>query len=184
MCPSAPARATCLVFIHLGSRKVFHSPSTYHPNSEWVMQQARNTSMWMEDDDILEKVVDCALACLPPQELRLQVWRRVLAWLCEVCYKGSRTSREEKLLWGGNVEEREYPTFPPYRFAAKNIRSIQNHLEPDSLTAILGKRLLGTGRWSACRDAVADRLVRLADVVVAQPVFAVEGIAAAFAAGA
>ena len=29
-------RAYVLVFIHLGSRKVFHSPSTYHPNSEWV----------------------------------------------------------------------------------------------------------------------------------------------------
>lgn len=44
--------AYVLVFIHLGSRKVFHSPSTYHPNSKWVMQQARNASMWMEDEGI------------------------------------------------------------------------------------------------------------------------------------
>jgi putative transposase len=44
--------AYVLVFIHLGSRKVFHSPSTYHPNSAWVMQQARNASMWMDDEGI------------------------------------------------------------------------------------------------------------------------------------
>ena len=45
-------RAYVLVFIHLGSRKVFHSPSTYHPDSQWIMQQARNASMWMEDEGI------------------------------------------------------------------------------------------------------------------------------------
>lgn len=45
-------RAYVLVFIHLGSRKVFHSPSTYHPDSKWMMQQARNASMWMEDEGI------------------------------------------------------------------------------------------------------------------------------------
>lgn len=41
--------AYVLVFIHLGSRKVYCSSFTYHPSSEWVMQQARNASMWMED---------------------------------------------------------------------------------------------------------------------------------------
>jgi len=41
--------AYVLVFIHLGTRKVFCSPATYHPDSEWVMQQARNASMWLED---------------------------------------------------------------------------------------------------------------------------------------
>jgi len=45
-------RTYVIVFIHLGSRKVFHSPSTYHPNSDWIMQQARNASMWMEDEGI------------------------------------------------------------------------------------------------------------------------------------
>ena len=45
-------RAHVLVFIHLGSRKVFCSPSTYHPDSKWIMQQARNASMWMEDEGI------------------------------------------------------------------------------------------------------------------------------------
>ena len=44
--------AYVLVFIHLRSRKVFHSPSTYHPDSKWVMQQARNASMCMEDEGI------------------------------------------------------------------------------------------------------------------------------------
>jgi len=45
-------RAHVLVFIHLGSRKVLCSPSTYHPDSKWIMQQARNASMWMEDEGI------------------------------------------------------------------------------------------------------------------------------------
>ena len=35
--------------IHLGSRTVFVSPGTYHPNEDWVLQQARNASMWLED---------------------------------------------------------------------------------------------------------------------------------------
>ena len=44
-----------LVFIHLGSRKVFCSPVTYHPNEEWVTQQARNAAMWMDDLGIRAK---------------------------------------------------------------------------------------------------------------------------------
>ena len=44
--------AYVLVFIHLGSRKVYASPPTYSPNGDWVMQQARNASMWMEDEGI------------------------------------------------------------------------------------------------------------------------------------
>jgi putative transposase len=41
--------AYVLVFIHLGSRKVFMSPAIFHPRDEWVIQQARNASMWLED---------------------------------------------------------------------------------------------------------------------------------------
>ena len=44
--------AYVLVFVHLGSRKVYSSSCTYHPNSKWVMQQARNATMWMEDEGI------------------------------------------------------------------------------------------------------------------------------------
>jgi putative transposase len=44
--------AYCLMFIHLGSRKVLVSPSTYHPTGEWVQQQARNMSMWLEDEGL------------------------------------------------------------------------------------------------------------------------------------
>lgn len=44
--------AYVLVFIHLGSRKVVCSSATYHPDNKWVMQQARNASMWMEDEGI------------------------------------------------------------------------------------------------------------------------------------
>jgi putative transposase len=35
------------VFIHLGSRKVFMSPATFHLDEKWVLQQARNASIWM-----------------------------------------------------------------------------------------------------------------------------------------
>jgi len=41
-------RAHVLVFIHLGSRKVFCSPPTYSPNAEWVMQQARNAVLSLD----------------------------------------------------------------------------------------------------------------------------------------
>lgn len=41
--------AYVLVFIHLGSRKVFMSPPTFNPCDEWVLQQARNAPMWLDD---------------------------------------------------------------------------------------------------------------------------------------
>jgi len=44
--------AYCLFFIHLGSRKVLLCPATYHPDEAWVKQQARNVSMWLEDNNI------------------------------------------------------------------------------------------------------------------------------------
>ncbi len=44
--------AYVLAFIHLDSRKVFLSPSTLNPTDEWMRQQARNASMWAEDEGI------------------------------------------------------------------------------------------------------------------------------------
>jgi putative transposase len=41
-----------LVFIHLASRKVFLSPSTFNPTDEWMRQQARNASIWAEEEGI------------------------------------------------------------------------------------------------------------------------------------
>ena len=41
--------AYVLVFIHLGSRRVFMTPATFNPTEDWVLQQARNTSMWLQD---------------------------------------------------------------------------------------------------------------------------------------
>ena len=41
-----------LAFIHVGTRKVFLSPATYHPNDSWVLQQARNALMWLEDQQL------------------------------------------------------------------------------------------------------------------------------------
>ncbi len=44
--------AYCLFFIHLGTRKVFLCPATYHPQERWVMQQARNVQMWFDDQGV------------------------------------------------------------------------------------------------------------------------------------
>jgi putative transposase len=38
-----------LAFIELGSRRIFLSPSTAHPDSAWVTQQARNVAMDLDD---------------------------------------------------------------------------------------------------------------------------------------
>ncbi len=44
--------AYCLAFIHVGTRKVFLSPPTYHPHEQWVQQQGRNLLMWLEDQHL------------------------------------------------------------------------------------------------------------------------------------
>lgn len=38
-----------IVFIHIGTRRIWISPCTVHPNGEWVKQQARNFLMHAED---------------------------------------------------------------------------------------------------------------------------------------
>jgi hypothetical protein len=47
-----PLTAYVLIFIHLGSRRVFCSAPTYAPDSAWVTQQARKTLMWCAEQDI------------------------------------------------------------------------------------------------------------------------------------
>jgi len=42
-------QAYVLVFIHLGSRKTFASPPTFHPDGDWVMLQVRNATAWLDD---------------------------------------------------------------------------------------------------------------------------------------
>lgn len=44
--------AYVLVFLHLGSRRVYLSQPTFHPDETWVMQQARNVTMWLDDHGI------------------------------------------------------------------------------------------------------------------------------------
>ena len=41
--------AYMLVFIHFATRKVYCSAPTLNPDEEWVMQQARNADMWLDD---------------------------------------------------------------------------------------------------------------------------------------
>jgi putative transposase len=50
--PLGRRTAFVLAFIHLGSRRVFLSPATYNPEGEWMQQQARNISMWAEEQEI------------------------------------------------------------------------------------------------------------------------------------
>ena len=47
-----PRTAYVLMFIHLGSRRVFCSAPTYSPDSAWATQQARNTLIWCEEQGI------------------------------------------------------------------------------------------------------------------------------------
>jgi putative transposase len=47
-----PRAAYVLMFIHLGSRRVFCSAPTYAPDAAWVTQQARNTLMWCAERGI------------------------------------------------------------------------------------------------------------------------------------
>jgi putative transposase len=44
--------AYCLAFIHVGTRKVFLSPPTYHPHEQWIQQQGRNLLMWLEEQQL------------------------------------------------------------------------------------------------------------------------------------
>ena len=44
--------AYVLVWLHIKTRKVFCSPATFNPDEKWVMQQARNAAMWMQDEEI------------------------------------------------------------------------------------------------------------------------------------
>ncbi|MCK4276012.1 MAG: integrase core domain-containing protein, partial [Phycisphaerae bacterium] len=50
--PLGRKTAYVLSFIHLASRKVFLSPSTCNPTGEWMRQQARNVTMWAQDEGI------------------------------------------------------------------------------------------------------------------------------------
>ena len=45
-------RVYVMVFIHLGSRKVYCSYPTEHPNNIWILQQCRNASMWLDDEGL------------------------------------------------------------------------------------------------------------------------------------
>ncbi|MEM8736943.1 MAG: integrase core domain-containing protein [Planctomycetota bacterium] len=47
--PMGKRQAYFLAFVHVGSRKVWVSPATYHPSGEWVLQQGRNLMMWIEE---------------------------------------------------------------------------------------------------------------------------------------
>ena len=50
--PIGKRQAFALMFIHVGTRKVWVSPTTYHPDTAWVQQQGRNALMWLEDQGI------------------------------------------------------------------------------------------------------------------------------------
>ncbi|MEM1213596.1 MAG: integrase core domain-containing protein, partial [Planctomycetota bacterium] len=45
-------QAYALIFMHVGSRRVWVSRAAYHPNGEWVLQHARNVLMWLEEQGL------------------------------------------------------------------------------------------------------------------------------------
>ncbi|MEM6503839.1 MAG: integrase [Planctomycetota bacterium] len=50
--PTGRKTAYVLMFIHLRTRRVMLSPATFNPNGEWMLQQARNLLMWLEDEGL------------------------------------------------------------------------------------------------------------------------------------
>ena len=53
--PLGKKMAYLLMFVHHDSRKVWVSPATYHPDEDWVCQQAKNVQMWLEDGGIAQR---------------------------------------------------------------------------------------------------------------------------------
>ncbi|MEM6332266.1 MAG: integrase core domain-containing protein [Planctomycetota bacterium] len=51
--PSGRRDAYLLAFIHVGTRRAWVSPATFHPDENWVKQQARNWVMWLEDQGLV-----------------------------------------------------------------------------------------------------------------------------------
>lgn len=47
--PIGKRQAYLMLFLHVGTRKVFVSPATYYPDAAWVQQQGRNALMWLDD---------------------------------------------------------------------------------------------------------------------------------------
>ncbi|MEM6391726.1 MAG: integrase core domain-containing protein [Planctomycetota bacterium] len=45
-------QAYALMFMHVGSRRVWVSPATYHPNGDWMLQQVRNVLMWLDEQGL------------------------------------------------------------------------------------------------------------------------------------
>ncbi|MEM1213633.1 MAG: integrase core domain-containing protein [Planctomycetota bacterium] len=45
-------QAYALMFMHVGSQRVWVSPATCHPNGEWVLQQVRNLLMWLDEQGL------------------------------------------------------------------------------------------------------------------------------------
>ena len=46
-----------LVFIHLGTRRIWVSPSTHHPTGDWTTQQARNFQIHVEDENLTCNII-------------------------------------------------------------------------------------------------------------------------------
>lgn len=46
-----------LVFIHLGTRRIWVSPSTEHPTGQWTTQQARNFQMHVDDEELKCEII-------------------------------------------------------------------------------------------------------------------------------
>ena len=63
-----------IVFIHLGTRKVYHSYPTIHPNGDWVIQQCRNASMWLDDEALEVKFLIRDRDGKYPDEMK-QFWK-------------------------------------------------------------------------------------------------------------
>ena len=48
-----------LMFIHIGSRRIWISPCTANPTGEWTAHQARNSEMYLQEENLPRKNSQC-----------------------------------------------------------------------------------------------------------------------------
>ncbi|MEQ8821207.1 MAG: integrase core domain-containing protein [Sumerlaeia bacterium] len=84
--------AHVLAFIHLGSRRVFLSPPTFHPTHDWVMQQNRNAAMWLQDEGVEPRFLIRDRDCKFPKEAMKEFWKSEGAEVIQIPAKSPKAN--------------------------------------------------------------------------------------------
>lgn len=165
--------AYVLVFIHLGSRRVYCSPATYSPNGEWVMQQNRSASMWMEDESIAPRFIlrdrdrkypdglkefwrSSGATCLksPPKAPKANAFAEsFIGTLKRECLNYFVCFSRDQLNYIVRTWVKHYNTERPHRGVGIDNNVLDASFTPESAGAIRCRRQLGGIVTSYYRDA-------------------------------